>query len=619
MSIELTGSANSLPAGVYVGEYLLEGVVGEGGFGIVYRARDLSLDRVVAIKEYMPSTLAARGAANRVHVRPQHKGAFDAGLRSFINEARLLAKFSHPALVHVYRFFEANGTAYMVMRYYEGETFRTALADKSLAVDERWLCAMLSPVLDVLEMLHAADCFHRDIAPDNILLDVSGMPVLLDFGAARRVIGDMTQALTMVLKPGFAPIEQYVDDGGMPQGAWTDVYQLCAMLYLAITGKPPATAVARMIKDPVGLLSVADHPGYSAKFLKGVHRGLAIRPEDRPQSVAELRGLLGIASFTISSSSAGLAADVPAVFEPVVPEPSTTALPSSADEQSVSTPLPPAFGLGTEAVSEVSGDGLTPEASAQDRAATVRSHDVVLMTIKAALGRTWRIWLPAVVLVAIVVWTVMSIRIPPDGVDALTAADNAHWTAAKSAGTSDSVQGYLSAYPQGINAAQARALLSSLAAASVNLPSATQPAATANHSNTTDASGERLPPSAVAQAPATTTSATSAPLVADKTSQAGNGGVAVLGAGNADTSARPSLTDTKPDAVVRKGVVTLRVTPWGNVRVNRSLVGTTPPLTKLDLPEGSYQIEISNPAAASRTLTVQVKSGEPVVVVHKFE
>jgi serine/threonine protein kinase len=199
-------------------------------------------------------------------VRSQHRGAFDAGLRSFINEARLLAKFSHPALVHVYRFFELNGTAYMVMRHYEGQTLREFLNTQQERMNQRMLAAIIGPVLDVVEMLHAADCYHRDIAPDNVFLQNSGMPVLLDFGAARRIIGDMTQALTMVLKPGFAPIEQYVDDGAMPQGAWTDIYQIGAMLYLAITGKPPATSVARMINDPVAALQTAAYPGYSAQF-----------------------------------------------------------------------------------------------------------------------------------------------------------------------------------------------------------------------------------------------------------------------------------------------------------------------------------------------------------------
>lgn len=303
MDSNKNGSANCLPPNAQVGEYRLLDVIGEGGFGIVYRAQDLSLDRVIAIKEYLPATMASRNASSEVHVRSQHRGAFDAGLRSFINEARLLAKFSHPALVQVYRFFEGNGTAYMVMRCYEGQTLRTYLESQPKNLDERWLKATLCPLFDVLEMLHAADCYHRDIAPDNVFLQNSGMPVLLDFGAARRIISDMTQALTMVLKPGFAPIEQYAEDGSMPQGAWTDIYQLGALLYQVITGKTPTTSVARMINDPIKPLTSAQYPGFSDEFLAGVHKALAVKPLERPQSIAELKTLLGINDFSTSSFS----------------------------------------------------------------------------------------------------------------------------------------------------------------------------------------------------------------------------------------------------------------------------------------------------------------------------
>ncbi|WP_230680844.1 serine/threonine protein kinase [Paracidovorax cattleyae] len=341
MDKEFSGSANCLGPGVQVGEYRLNDVVGEGGFGIVYKARDLSLDRIVAIKEYMPATLAGRKDGNEVHVRSQHRGAFDAGLRSFINEARLLAKFSHPALVHVYRFFEANGTAYMVMQYYEGQTFRSFLAQQH-TVDEAWLSAVLVPILDVLEMLHAADCYHRDIAPDNIFLQESGMPVLLDFGAARRIIGDMTQALTMVLKPGFAPIEQYVDDGAMPQGGWTDIYQLGAVLYQAITGRLPATSVARMINDPLAQLTPENCPGFSARFLHGVQNALAVKPQERPQSIAELRQLLGLKTVTISwphASAAAAGAEVAVRASEPLPE-AAAAAPTLRPVEAVASMIP---------------------------------------------------------------------------------------------------------------------------------------------------------------------------------------------------------------------------------------------------------------------------------------
>ena len=363
MQKDFSGSANCLGPGVQVGEYRLSDVVGEGGFGIVYKARDLSLDRIVAIKEYMPATLAGRKEGSEVHVRSQHRGAFDAGLRSFINEARLLAKFSHPALVHVYRFFEANGTAYMVMQYYEGQTFRSFLSQQPV-MDEAWLSAVLVPILDVLEMLHAADCYHRDIAPDNIFLQESGMPVLLDFGAARRIIGDMTQALTMVLKPGFAPIEQYVDDGAMPQGAWTDIYQLGAVLYQAITGRPPATSVARMINDPLVALTPENCPGFSARFLLGVQSALAVKPQDRPQTIAELRQQLGLKTVTISWPHASAAA---AGAEVAVRATGPGADPASADAASTLRPVEAVASIIPSHLPQPPADGAGPQADAAAR------------------------------------------------------------------------------------------------------------------------------------------------------------------------------------------------------------------------------------------------------------
>src|SRR5262249_37748174 len=136
---------------------------------------------------------------------------FALGLRSFINEAQLLASFDHPSLVKVYRFWEDNGTAYMVMPYYQGVTLKRALEALPAPPEEAWLQRQLGALLDALEVMHQAHCYHRDIAPDNILLLDDGRPLLLDFGAARRVIGDATQALTAFLKPGYAPVEQYAE------------------------------------------------------------------------------------------------------------------------------------------------------------------------------------------------------------------------------------------------------------------------------------------------------------------------------------------------------------------------------------------------------------------------
>ena len=218
----------ALPVGTGLGEFVVVRVIGEGGFGIVYEAIDRTLQRHVAVKEFMPAALAARNADGQVSVRSErHRETFDTALRSFVNEARLLAHFDHPALVKVHRFWEANGTAYMVMPLYDGLTLQDTLRNAASAPSEALLMALLGPLTEALLVLHEQQCFHRDIAPDNIvLLAGSGAPLLLDFGAARRVIGDMTQALTVILKPGYAPIEQYAETAALKQGPWTDVYAL---------------------------------------------------------------------------------------------------------------------------------------------------------------------------------------------------------------------------------------------------------------------------------------------------------------------------------------------------------------------------------------------------------
>lgn len=283
----------ALPVGTRVAEFVITGLIGIGGFGIVYQAHDESLDRQVALKEYMPSALAVRQQGNTVSAKSQRSAdTFLAGLRSFINEARMLALFNHPALVKVYRFWESNGTAYMVMPFYQGQTLKKTLADMQTPPSEAWLRQLLFPLLEALEIIHAKNCFHRDIAPDNILLLNNGQPVLLDFGAARQVISDMANNLTVILKPGYAPIEQYASDPNMPQGAWTDIYALGAVMHLAIAGLEPHTSVSRIVKDNYEPLALRGDKRYSQSFLETIDRALALKPGDRPQNVGELRSLL---------------------------------------------------------------------------------------------------------------------------------------------------------------------------------------------------------------------------------------------------------------------------------------------------------------------------------------
>ena len=287
---------SGLPAGTRLGEFEITELVGEGGFGLVYAAHDHSLQRRVALKEYMPSSLAARAGGSQVQVKSaRHRETFEAGLKSFINEARLLASFDHPSLVKVYRFWEANGTAYMVMPFLDGATLKDVLRQMGSPPDEAWLRNVLGPLTEALLVIHAEQCYHRDIAPDNVMLMPGGNRwLLLDFGAARRVIGDMTQALTVILKPGYAPVEQYAEIPGMKQGPWTDVYALAAVVYFAIMGRTPPPSVGRLLNDTYVPLVEAAAGRYSERFLAAIDRALAVRPEERTQSIGELRSDLGL-------------------------------------------------------------------------------------------------------------------------------------------------------------------------------------------------------------------------------------------------------------------------------------------------------------------------------------
>jgi TPR repeat protein/serine/threonine protein kinase len=327
-----TGPArNALPPGTRLHEFEIERVLGEGGFGVVYLAFDHSLERHVALKEYLPGAFACRLDAMTIGPRSdQHRDTYASGLKSFMQEARMLAQFEHPAMVKVLRFWEGNGTAYMAMGYYEGTTLRELVKTAPGYTSEAALKALLVPLLDAVELLHARQIFHRDIALDNIIVQPDGAPVLLDFGAARRIIGDMTQALTVVLKPGYAPIEQYVDEGGLKQGPWTDVYGFAALLYAAVTGKPPPMAVGRAINDSLVPLQQLAPAGYSQPFLRAIDAALAVLPEARTQSIAAFRQMLGVPRLKENAQ-----APTPASPPAAAPEPAPA---PAAREQSTGSP-----------------------------------------------------------------------------------------------------------------------------------------------------------------------------------------------------------------------------------------------------------------------------------------
>jgi len=279
-----------LPVGSVLGGYELISILGKGGFGITYRARDFAHNQDVAIKEYLPTALAIReGRTTVLPISTNHAEQFAWGRERFLDEARTLERLDRaPAIVRVLDFLEANGTAYMVMALVEGETLnKRLLRVQRLAPDviER----LLFPLLDGLEQVHAAGFLHRDIKPANIMIDPHDRPTLIDFGASRAAMAGRSTTLTAIFTPGYAAAEQFVSS---KQGPWTDIYGLAATTYHAITGRIPPSAIERIMQDVYQPLSDQRPSGYAHGMLAAVDAAMAVRAEDRPQSIAEWRQML---------------------------------------------------------------------------------------------------------------------------------------------------------------------------------------------------------------------------------------------------------------------------------------------------------------------------------------
>jgi serine/threonine protein kinase len=204
------GSRLALPANTVLDDsYRIVRVVGSGGFGITYEAEDLKLRTRVALKEYYPLDFGDRDSTMSVKPKSdRHAKTFQWGRSNFLQEARTLARFEHPSIVRVTRVFEANSTAYMVMRFEKGQSLDDWLDSLGRPPTQEELDRICTPLLDALQKMHAENFLHRDIAPDNIIVRPDGTPVLLDFGAARRAVAEMSRTLTGVVKAGYSPHEQ---------------------------------------------------------------------------------------------------------------------------------------------------------------------------------------------------------------------------------------------------------------------------------------------------------------------------------------------------------------------------------------------------------------------------
>ena len=286
----MSATGDVLAPGTRLDDLEIERVLGAGGFGVTYLARDLGLDAWRAVKEYLPQNWGTRREDGTVGPRTGSDAEdYRWGLARFLDEARMLARFKDPHIVQVHRVFEAGGTAYMVMEYVEGRTL-ASVADAEGPLGESRVREVLEALTAGLSSVHAAGLLHRDISPDNVMVRPDGTPVLIDFGAARHGLGEHSGGLSSVLKPGYAPLEQYPPGRG--QGPWTDIYGLGALAYWALSGSRPPAATERTRSDPLRPLSAVSARGVSAGLSSSVEAALSVYSEDRPQSLDEWRKLL---------------------------------------------------------------------------------------------------------------------------------------------------------------------------------------------------------------------------------------------------------------------------------------------------------------------------------------
>ena len=294
-------SRQPLPADTILGkdsdQYKIDTVLGPGGFGVTYLARSLRLDREVAIKEYFPAEFAYRDGSTTI--RSSSSGSqdfFHQGKRYFIEEARVLGKFRHEHIVRVIGLLEENNTAYMILEFEEGQSFKHWLRELGHVPNQAELDDILEPILSALDYIHGKGIFHRDIAPDNIIVRPNGKPVLIDFGAARQFARETSHTLGAIVKHGYSPPEQYTVDTRL-QGAWSDIYALSATMYHAVMGRPPEEASKRGLQQDT-LLPIEAHMDafnrtlYHPSFLAGLNAGLILHPKARPATIGQLREIL---------------------------------------------------------------------------------------------------------------------------------------------------------------------------------------------------------------------------------------------------------------------------------------------------------------------------------------
>jgi serine/threonine protein kinase len=343
MSVE---HVHALAKGTRLNQYEVMNILGAGGFGITYMARDTTLDTTVAIKEYLPGDLAVRQGDSQVTAKSSlSKSDFDWGMDRFLAEARTLARFRHPNIVRVNQIFQANNTAYLVMEYAKGQSLDDLL-QKSGPISEEQTKEILYPILDGLKRVHEQGFLHRDIKPGNIIIRDEGGAVLIDFGAARQAIETKSRAITSIVTEGYAPLEQY--DGMGNQGPWTDIYALGAVAYKCLTGNKPPSATLRVRNDPLAPLVIATNGKVSPTFAAAIEAALRVYENLRPQSIGDfsamIAGTMPVPQPTIADDATRVVSAEPAtqILRPSANSYSPSGIPGAKSAPvSVSVAAPP--------------------------------------------------------------------------------------------------------------------------------------------------------------------------------------------------------------------------------------------------------------------------------------
>jgi serine/threonine protein kinase len=581
-NLRATDSIVPLPVGSRLHEYEILGVVGEGGFGVVYHGVDKRLEREVAIKEFMPSMWASRLEDGSVVCRSEkHKLVFETALAGFINEARLLARFKHPALVQVLHFWEQSGTAYMVMPLYRGKTIKQMVKQNPDPITQTKLFSIIESLMGALEVLHLENCYHRDLSPDNVIILEDGSPILLDFGAARRTVDDVDQTFTVVLKPGYAPVEQYANDSSIQQGSWTDIYGLASLCYFVITKQTPTTSVTRLMRDQLKPLAEQNLTGFDQTFLKSIDWGMAVQPQDRPQSIAEFRE-----RFHSDKKITPSLLKVPEKPDELV---LTT---DRAPEESLFNPTSTEFEQENKidaAVAQPSKEKealtLTPVTAESNFQATNKPHQKEVPSKK--ISGNWKIYAVVAVLFFVIVLGSMKLFFSSKSDDGVAQRQSESTAVISTTPTTTGTEIAPNLNKDAPNPDKTPDKLPNTTAI-IETPKTPQLA------TTQDSLG---PKEAIVTTPPQPTTSTSAPSLSDANT---------IGSTEVDKS------------LIVKGFVQINVNPWGKVYVDGVYVGVTPPLKRLPLEIGPHKITIRNEGFPDATQTVTVKPEQSVKITHDF-